>query len=91
MAYLVEMYACEICERAYHNEEDADACCNTPQLLDKPKLSELKYLAESIVRLVKAQQTVPKDAEQQCYEKLLEAYYGPVVFSWINRICSNRH
>ncbi len=84
MARLVERYECEICEMAYCTEDEADRCCGTPQVLDKPNVYKLRALAERHIADLKEDIGI-KDFEQECYEVLMRAFYGPDVFKWINK------
>lgn len=46
----------------------------------------LRDYAESVVEAYAARdRTRPKDIEQYMYEAIMQGFYGPKVFDWINR------
>ena len=82
MAKKIEMYRCK-CKKIFETEEAADACCRIPTPLPKPDIEALRDMVSKYIQDLAVGKRAPF-IEHEAYTRLIETFYGPKVWWWIN-------
>lgn len=83
MAKKIVMYQCK-CKKTFETEEGADACCRVPTPLPKPPVEDLRDLALKHIKDLSLGHNRSTNIEHSAYVALMETFYGPDVWVWIN-------
>lgn len=83
MAKKIEMYRCK-CKKIFETEEAADACCRIPTPLPKPDVTALRDIAATHIKDLSLGHNPSNFIEHTAYVALMETFYGPKVWYWIN-------
>lgn len=59
---------------------------NIPEMIPNPDLTRLKEYLLYAQEFFEEHGREPKDFEHYVYEKVMEAFYGPSYWSWLNEV-----